>query len=59
MPVYLPLINRLAAIVIHGSHLSDNAIIHSTNKHIPPGYQCVGVVAMLVAKQEAENSRWC
>lgn len=57
--MYLPLINGLAAIVIHSSHLSDNALIHYTNKHIPPGYLCVCVVAMLVAKQEAENSRWC
>lgn len=59
LPLYLPLINSLATIVIHSSHLSDNVLIHHTNKHIPPGYQSVSVVAMLVAKQEAENSRWC
>lgn len=51
MLAYFPLINSLAAIVIHSSHLSDNALIHHTNKHIPPGYQCVGVDEMLVAKQ--------
>lgn len=55
----VPLINRLAAIVIHSSHLSDNALIHWTNKHIPPGYQRVCVAAALLAKQEAQNSRWC
>lgn len=59
MLVYLPLINGLAPIVIHSSHLSDNALIHYTNKHIHPGYLCVCFFAMLVVKQEAENSRWC
>lgn len=53
--MYLPLINSLAAIVIHSSHLSDNALIHYTNKHVPPGYQCVRVAAMLATKQEAET----
>lgn len=38
--MYLPLINSQAAIVIHSSHLSDNALIHYTNKRIAPGYQC-------------------
>lgn len=56
--IYL-LSSRLAAIVIHGSHLSDNALIHSSNKHIAPGYLRVGVAAVPLAKQEAANSRWC
>lgn len=56
--IYL-LSTRLAAIVIHGSHLSDNALIHSTNKHIPPGYLRVCVATLPLAKQEAGNSRWC
>jgi hypothetical protein len=39
--VFQPLINSLAAIVIHSSHLSDNTLIQYTNKHVAPGYLCV------------------
>lgn len=47
--MYFPLINSLAVIVIHSSHLSDNALIH---------YLLVICVAELVptlaTEQEAE-----
>lgn len=57
--MYFPRINSLAAIVIHSSHLSDNALIHYTNKHIPPGYLCGTVGAEASRWTGGRNSRWC